>query len=468
MLAVQNPGVNAGGSEQAAGRAATKFQSASRIVSSVFISPRQSDQLQNRVQVGNTSVSRGVEYVGSATGTFAGTPSASVTVPGATQPGDLLVLCIGADDLTDATHQRIFAEEGWVRVSNDAITDPQWLTLFYRVYTDDDPSTFSLSSIYQVNERAAVGLLVYRNADLPTESFLLTNTTEGSLSTSHTFPANPVTVEEGGVSLLVFGYGRSASPSVGQSGTGPSDWTELIDLDDNDAVDDYGYLWAGHRIYSQVEVDVLSQSFTTAIAARGNLVSIVINPLNTALRVWSGEEASETAMISNRGVVFMESIVGDLTVGGVVRSKLPYFAQVSKNANQSLGTSGVAEKVTFAAHDWDHFGMWDDAGDRFSITSTHRHGLYLIKGKATFASNSTGARDLRISQNAVTDRSRGRVAASSSGVTTVETEYLYWHDGSATNHFTLWAEQTSGGSLQVLGDGTPFMTWFNIMYLGDV
>jgi hypothetical protein len=200
--------------------------------------------------------------------------------------------------------------------------------------------------------------------------------------------------------------------------------------------------------------------------------------------VWSADSAGMTNPMTTTGDTIYSSSgstparlgIGStgqvLTVAGGVpswatpASGTPTFVgcRVTNSIDQSIA-NGTRTIVTFDTETFDTDGFHSTSTNTGRMTiPSGKAGKYLVTGNVTFATNSTGAREIYLFKNGTFYSQVFAVATSagSSGNAIPDIVSLAVGD-----YVEIRVEQSSGGSLAVRGDGWGAgATYFGITYLG--
>lgn len=136
--------------------------------------------------------------------------------------------------------------------------------------------------------------------------------------------------------------------------------------------------------------------------------------------------------------------------------------RVYNSANISHTTSGTAQALTFNSERYDVSSMHSTSSNTGRITiPTNWAGKYSVGASVGFASNATGYRQISIRLNGTTDIVFHNTNAISGLVTRLSCSTIY--EFAAGDYIEVFANQTSGGALDVLAQGnhTPefYATW---------
>lgn len=186
----------------------------------------------------------------------------------------------------------------------------------------------------------------------------------------------------------------------------------------------------------------LATSITLTTPTIASFTNATHNHSNAA----GGGSALTPATVVTTGIV---TSGGDLTMGAntVKANKVPR-GRIFKAATQSV-TDNTYTAMTFPSEDYDSHGQHDTATNNTRVTP-NKAGLYFVVGQVSWASNSTGHRDARITKNGTT--SQGVVQLQSiSGVATIVQVNAYVICNGSTDYFELEGRQNSGGALNANG-----------------
>lgn len=136
-------------------------------------------------------------------------------------------------------------------------------------------------------------------------------------------------------------------------------------------------------------------------------------------------------------------------------------ARTTKNAGQTIGTGPTGTLVTFPAADFDPYGIWDNANDKYVIPFD---GIWHISAGLEWIANATvaGGRGVKIAKNGTAIAQQllaGNGSTTNSSFAALSTVINAVKDDA----FTVIGVQTSGGSQDVAGTA---LSYFAIAYIG--
>jgi hypothetical protein len=139
---------------------------------------------------------------------------------------------------------------------------------------------------------------------------------------------------------------------------------------------------------------------------------------------------------------------------------------LTKSGNQSLANNTLTA-LTFDTEELDTDGFHSTVSNTSRITiPAGKGGKYLIIGQVSFTANTTGLRNFKIIKNGGADGHDIEIPTSSvSNANGFAQQDIL--DLVATDYIEIFAQQSSGTSLNALGDGNgPAKTRFAVTYLG--
>lgn len=141
------------------------------------------------------------------------------------------------------------------------------------------------------------------------------------------------------------------------------------------------------------------------------------------------------------------NITDTRTVATVLGFESPKRCRVYKDANQSIN-NGAVTVLSFNQETFDTDTMHDNVTNNSRIT-INTPGVYLIKGQVSFASNTTGLRQILLHKNGTGLYASASAAPANGDRTTHQISAIV--QAAAADYFELAANQTSGGALNIEG-----------------
>lgn len=144
--------------------------------------------------------------------------------------------------------------------------------------------------------------------------------------------------------------------------------------------------------------------------------------------------------------------------GGVGHAARAYLS-----SNQSHASSGTAQRVDFDSEDFDLDGEFDSTTNyRFTPTVA---GLYLVTASVAFAHNVTGYRSIFVLKNGTYVWGNAVQAVTVTSIETVVTVSAILDMNGSTDYIRIYANQDSGGALNMIGSGSQYKTHVSIAKL---
>ena len=360
----------------------------SKTIAGTLVVPNEEED-KFRIEIGRPSL-KGVEPIGSTSGTFSATSAVSVTPHANTQVGDLMVLYVG--HVSTNQGQMVTPGAGWHRVwKGELVTDQSWGAVFMRMRRENDLTSYRLGKVSDLDlaESAVYLCVTYRNAQIQHEENLNIVEATGAAGSTATF-TELGNVPDGSCVMQAVFSGTSGGASTSHTGYG----TGFVELSD-------AFVTATNAVAMGVAHKEIPTGGTVALEniAMGATVDVwrslafVIEPKSSGIYGWTGEAGSETFFINEHGTASIKNIVGDVNISGNLRYQKP-LVLVCKNAGQSC-PNNTQTQITFATPTIDDQFLFNDSTDAFDFDGELHRGLWRVELFVTWVGNTTvGARFL--------------------------------------------------------------------------
>ena len=277
-----------------------------------------------------------------------------------------------------------------------------------------------------------------------------------------TTPADTDLVKDGASAIRTLGNGIDASMAELKGGT----TGQILSKTSNTDMD---FTWINND-----QGDITAVTAGTGISGGGTSGAVTItNSMATEITaagdiiIGTGSGTFDNLPIGTTGqVLTADTTVSPYKVKWATASSGATFVGVRayKNATQSISDS-TATAVTYAAESYDSDGFHDNStnNSRFTVP-TGKGGYYLCIAQNSYANAAGGSRATNLRINGTTYTTQSEIPGASSGraAMTYAVDVL---NLSAGDYVEVMAYQTSGGSLNLVNDGTN-ISYFSMVKVG--